>query len=133
MTKVCTEPIELTDYKDKKVLIERGTPVIIPIYPIHHDAEYYSNPKEFQPERFSTENGGLKPFKDRGVFLAFGDGPRFCFGMKFAILEVKSAIVAILEKFEISLNVQSNDGFKCDPKFLFLVAQNGLWLDFKPI
>ena len=133
LTKICTIPIELKDYKDKRVLIEKGTPVIIPVYPIHRNAEYYPNPTEFNPERFSVQNGGIKQYKDKGVYLAFGDGPRVCLGIKFALLQVKSAIIAILEKFELSLNEKSKDGFVFDPEGFLLASENGLWVDFKPL
>lgn len=52
----------------------------MPIYSIHRDSKYYENPNEFRPERFVIQNGGVKKFKDMGVFLAFGDGPRQCLG-----------------------------------------------------
>lgn len=80
MTRKCTESIELTDYKDKKILIEKGTSVFIPVWSIQHDAEFYPNPKVFDPERFSEDNGGAKKYKDLGAFLGFGDGPRICLG-----------------------------------------------------
>lgn len=81
MNKICTEPITFTDYDDKKVAIDRGTIVTMPIYSIHMDSQYYPDPEKFDPERFSAENGGMKTYKDRGLFLAFGDGPRACVGM----------------------------------------------------
>lgn len=80
MSRRCTEPIELDGLKDKKLSIEKSLVVTIPVWSIHHDAEYYPNPEEFNPDRFSEENGGPKAFKDKGVFLAWGDGPRICLG-----------------------------------------------------
>lgn len=80
MSRACTESIELSDYKDKKILIEKGTNVLIPVWSIHHDAEFYANPEVFNPERFSEANGGIKKYKDMGVFLGWGDGPRICLG-----------------------------------------------------
>lgn len=73
----------MTDYKDKKVDIEVGTVVYIPIYSLHNDPEYYPNPNVFDPDRFSAANGGLKAYRDKGVFLGFGDGPRMCLGNNF--------------------------------------------------
>lgn len=77
MSKMCTEPTELTDQNNKKVRIEKGITVAIPVYSIHNDAKYYSSPEEFNPDRFA-ENGVLKSFQDNGVYLGFSDGPRIC-------------------------------------------------------
>jgi hypothetical protein len=38
--------------------------------------EYYPHPDSFEPERFDTEHGGVKEFKDKFVLLPFGLGPR---------------------------------------------------------
>lgn len=80
-TKLCTNATELKDYEDNPVAIEKGMVVQIPIYCIHHDDRYYSEPEKFNPDRFSSANGGLKAYKDKGVFLGFLDGPRMCLGI----------------------------------------------------
>lgn len=80
-SKVCTIETELTDYKDKPVTIEKGTIVQIPTYCFHHDPEHYPDPEVFNPDRFSAANGGLKAYRDKGVFLGFLDGPRMCLGV----------------------------------------------------
>lgn len=81
MSRRCTEPIELDGLKDKRLHIEKGMVVTIPVWSIHHDSDHYPNPNVFDPERFSEENGGPKRYKDKGVFLGFGDGPRICLGI----------------------------------------------------
>lgn len=77
---MCTEATTFTDYKDQQLHIERGDVVTLPIHALHMDPQYYPNPEEFDPERFSAVNGGVNDFKDRGLFLAFGNGPRSCIG-----------------------------------------------------
>lgn len=80
-SRVCNETIEL-NFEGQKAPIEKGVVVYIPIHQLHYDPEFYPNPEEFKPERFDPENGGLKVFKDKGVFLPFGDGPRMCLGIR---------------------------------------------------
>lgn len=76
----CTLLREATkNYKvpNESLLIEKGQKIIIPMYNIHHDPKYYSNPYIFDPERFSTEK---KSKRLNGTFIPFGDGPRCCLG-----------------------------------------------------
>ncbi|KAJ8949549.1 hypothetical protein NQ314_008178 [Rhamnusium bicolor] len=65
------------DYKipGEDVIIEKGTPVFIPVIGYHHDEQYFSNPEVFNPDRFSEENKKEIP---QYSYMPFGDGPRNC-------------------------------------------------------
>lgn len=59
--------------------IEKGLRVVIPVYALHHDPQFFPDPYTFNPERFSPRNCQQRhPF----VFLPFGAGPRMCIGKK---------------------------------------------------
>lgn len=131
--KVCTEHFEFVDYKDHKVTVEKGTPVYIPSYSIHHDEEHYPNPETFDPNRFSAENGGIKSYRDKGVFLSFGDGPRICFGMRYGMMQVKVAIVELVRNFALKTNPKTQQPAVFDPENFLLSQVGGLWADFVPI
>ncbi|NXD40920.1 CP3A9 protein, partial [Copsychus sechellarum] len=91
--------IERTCKKDVEingVIIPKGVVVTIPPYVLHSDPEYWPNPDEFRPERFSKEN---KDSIDPYTYLPFGAGPRNCIGMRFALLTVKVAIASLLQHF----------------------------------
>lgn len=47
-----------------------------------HDAEYYSNPQQFNPNRFTAE--AIK--RPALCFLPFGLGPRNCIGIHNIII-----------------------------------------------
>ena len=92
-----------------------------------------SKSSKFIPERFNPEHGGLKAYKDKGVYLSFGDGPRICLGMRFALMQSKAAIAHLVKNFEITVNEKTQLPLMIDPKEFFNVKLGGVWLDFKRI
>ncbi|MEO6456240.1 MAG: cytochrome P450 [Ginsengibacter sp.] len=80
--------------------IPKGTMVISYIYGLHHSANYWDNPEEFIPERFSKENKKLhQPF----THLPFGGGPRGCIGGNYAMMQILVILVTLLRKFNFDL------------------------------
>lgn len=72
--RVCTKKYKVPG---TEIVLEEDSTVLIPVYGIHHDPQYYPNPDKFDPERFSDENKKKRhPF----AFLPFGEGPRMCIG-----------------------------------------------------
>jgi cytochrome P450 len=132
VNRICTEDIKL-EYEGRKATVFKDMNILIPIYQIHYDSEHYEDPESFKPERFDAEVGGLKKYKDKGVYLPFGDGPRICLGMKFALMQSKAAIAAIIKNFVISVNEKTADKMVLEAKEFLNVKVGGLWLDFKPI
>lgn len=65
----------INDYTipNTNVIIEKGTQVMISVDGIQYDPQYYEDPLQFKPERFSDEKVA---FTER-PFLSFGDGPRY--------------------------------------------------------
>ncbi|RLW01624.1 hypothetical protein DV515_00007835 [Chloebia gouldiae] len=91
LKRVCKKPVELSG-----VTIPEGMVVLIPAFVLHRDPQYWPEPDEFRPERFSKENKeGIDPY----TFLPFGAGPRNCIGMRFALLVMKVAVVVLLQNF----------------------------------
>lgn len=37
------------------IVMPKETLVIVPVYAIHHDPDYYTNPEEYNPDRFEPE------------------------------------------------------------------------------
>lgn len=137
-----------------KVLIEKGQRIFVPLISIQQDPEYYHDPREFLPERFDPEHGGVKSFIDRGVlavkfilifinfnnfffinFKSFGQGPRECLGKRFAQLQLKAAVYEIVRNFEITIDKNLTASvLEIDPEELLMnVKKGGMWLKFKAI
>ncbi|KFQ53624.1 Cytochrome P450 3A13, partial [Nestor notabilis] len=91
LERTCKKDVEING-----VTIPKGTIVMIPPYTLHRNPEYWPNPEEFRPERFTKEN---KEGIDQYTYLPFGAGPRNCIGMRFALLMMKTAITILLQHF----------------------------------
>lgn len=105
--------------------------VIFPIWSIHRDPEIYEDPLEFRPERLSGD--ALKQFRDQGVYLTFGDGPRTCLGQRFAATQGKACVAEIIYNFEIEVDEKTQLPLEIDPKEMLTYPIGGMWLRFKKI
>lgn len=125
MLRKCTQDYEIPG---TTLMIKKGQNIIIPIYSIQHDAEYYPAPTAFDPERFSPELS-----KDRNplTFLAFGEGPRNCIGARFGMLQVKLALVKLLTNFEFTVSDKTTIPMKFVPSAPFLSPVGDMWLHVK--
>ncbi|XP_006997692.3 cytochrome P450 3A11-like isoform X2 [Peromyscus maniculatus bairdii] len=118
-----TNRIFRTGKQDDKiggVFIPKGSLVMVPIYALHHDPEYWPEPEEFHPERFSKENkGNINPY----VYLPFGNGPRNCLGMKFALMNLKLALTKVLQNFSFQPCKETQIPMKLDRQLLLQPAK----------
>ncbi|CAL1292656.1 unnamed protein product [Larinioides sclopetarius] len=97
--------VEDVQYGD--IQIPKGTLIQAPVYLMHHDPDFWSEPEIFDPERFSS-----KPNTEGITYLPFGVGPRNCLGMRFAQLEAKLALANLVYKFNIKLDDTQQDNLK---------------------
>ena len=84
------EPVEVGGWR-----YEPGVCLIADAYLLHHDPDIYPDPYAFRPERFLDEQPGTY------TWIPFGGGRRRCLGASFAILEMKSVLRAVLERYEV--------------------------------
>ncbi|XP_062565064.1 probable cytochrome P450 28a5 [Armigeres subalbatus] len=133
MSKKCTEPMELPLTGDRNISIGEEICAIISIWSLHRDPEYYDDPLTFNPDRFSPETGGTSPYREKGCFIPFGDGPRQCLGMRFARMQVKRCLYELVTNFEITVNPKTKEPLQLDPKQFLTAPLGGIWLDFEPV
>ena len=122
----CTNPCTVLGLKIPKDF------VIAPdIISLHFDPKHWGeDANEFNPLRFSPEIT-----RHPAVYMPFGLGPRNCVGMRFALLEMKLALVKFLSKYsvfatdETPKNVEFTEGgnvrvFKNPYKLMVKLRQN---------
>ncbi|XP_017061572.1 probable cytochrome P450 28c1 [Drosophila ficusphila] len=130
-SKTCTKAYELKgSHHSEPLKLRPGDNIMVPIYALHNDPDFYPEPDVFRPERFM--DGGLKNFKQRGIFLGFGNGPRQCVGMRLGLALAKAALAAILQRFEVLVSPRTQKGTEIDPKIFVGVHRGGIWLEFNP-
>jgi cytochrome P450 len=82
------------------VAIPAGSMVIVYVYGAHHALRYWSNPEDFDTDRFTKVNDKLRtPF----TYLPFGAGPRGCIGGNYAMLQILMILSDLLRKYDFQL------------------------------
>ena len=77
-----------------------GTIVGFSQYLTHRMPEYFAAPERFLPERFDPDHGEPHP---PYAYIPFGAGPRSCIGSGFALMELKTIVSIILQRFHPAL------------------------------
>jgi cytochrome P450 len=80
--------------------VPAGADVMISPYTLHRHRDFWSDPDEFRPERFSDGT----PVTHRYAYIPFGAGPRVCVGSHLGMLEATlvTAMVARRFRFEFA-------------------------------
>uniref|UniRef100_A0A1I8N1M6 Cytochrome P450 n=1 Tax=Musca domestica TaxID=7370 RepID=A0A1I8N1M6_MUSDO len=132
--KICTEPITIENHMNgSKVELKPGVVIYISSYSFHHDPEFYDEPEKYWPERFDEDLGGVQRYRDMGVFLPFGEGPRMCPGMKLALMEIKIAIMELIRNFELVPSYNTRYDKKIDSDSFLLRVHGDIHLHIKPV
>nr|CAD1833784.1 unnamed protein product [Ananas comosus var. bracteatus] len=100
--------------------IPRGTVVAMPIMMMHRDKTVWgADADKFDPSRF--ENGVSRAAKHPNALLSFSIGPRSCIGQNFAMLEAKTVVAMLLQRFSFTISPKyvhaPNDVLTLQPKF----------------
>ncbi|KAH8241511.1 hypothetical protein KR026_009256 [Drosophila bipectinata] len=88
------------------LIMPRNTQINLHLYDIMRDPRHFPDPLLFQPDRFLKENSANR---HRFAFVPFSAGKRSCMGQKFALLEMKVLLAAILRNFKLLPATQLED------------------------
>lgn len=88
------------DYIDGQ-LIPADSLIILFYYGLHHHPEFWDEPEQFNPERFTKSNSETR---SHFSYLPFGAGPRQCIGSEFAMMESILVLVMILQRYDWKLD-----------------------------
>lgn len=73
--------------------IQAGTRFILNICELHRDPRIWSNPLEFQPERFLSTHKDMDVKGQDFELLSFGGGRRSCPGISFGLQMTHLALI----------------------------------------
>lgn len=123
----------VANYKvpNSKIVIEKGCPIMVPVYAIHHDESIYPEPAKFDPHRFDDDQVALRhPYS----FLPFGEGPRVCPGVRFSLLETKVCLAKLLSNYQFALDYEQTEyPIKIAPSKFMMCPANGVYVKFNRI
>ncbi|TRY80616.1 hypothetical protein TCAL_13243 [Tigriopus californicus] len=122
MERQCVKDYKFPGYD---FVVPEGMLVQVPSPAIMKDAKYFPDPLKFNPENFSEAN---KAKRSPYAFLGFGQGPRNCVGMRFALLQVKIAIIRLVANFEVLPGPNTSDQFRPSPKSPSTQPINGTFI-----
>ena len=81
--------------------IPAGAMLLISPYLIHHRADYWERPEQFDPERFSPDKAvDIRRATQDCRYIPFAAGKRVCTGKVLAMVESKIIISRLLQAFE---------------------------------
>ncbi|XP_012260587.3 cytochrome P450 4C1-like [Athalia rosae] len=122
VARVATEDLEVAGYK-----IPKGTTIDLQIHHVQRHPKHWTNPDQFDPDRFLPENSqGRHPY----AYVPFSAGPRNCIGQKYAMLEQKIVLNALLRSWRVKSLVKFGDEKLHHD--MILRPQNGIQLYFTP-
>lgn len=99
-TRILTRRVTVDEYHlpGTSVRLKRGDLVTIPTLGFHYDPDIYPRPQVFDPDRFLSE---VTQLRSTMAYLPFGEGHRICFGLRFALLEIKIVLCRILLEYRL--------------------------------
>jgi cytochrome P450 len=100
----------LKDVEIDGYLVRKDWIVMLAPYTMHRREDYFPQPEQFDPERFTSEREKLLP---RYAYMPFGAGPRICIGMHLAMMEGHLLLATLAQR--VSFRLLPGQTIKIDP------------------
>ncbi|KAI0656492.1 cytochrome P450 [Cubamyces menziesii] len=105
------EPVQINGQTQDRILVGKGTPIVIPILAINRDKALWGEDAfEFKPERWDNLPEAVSSIP--GIWannLTFMGGQHACLGYKFSLNEAKVTVFTLLRAFEFELGLPAED------------------------
>ena len=88
------------DYSIDGIQLPAGSLVLVSPYVMHRDRRYFSEPLQFDPERWTPRSTADRP---EFSYLPFSAGPRSCLGEHLAWMEMQLVVAAIAQRWRLRL------------------------------
>ncbi|XP_067207243.1 cytochrome P450 9e2-like [Linepithema humile] len=109
----------------KPIKLKPGDTIWFPIYALHHDSKYYSQPEKFNPDRFLNDE------VDNSVYHPLGIGRRICIGNRLAAMETKVMLFYLLWHCDLEPDTKTKNPIVLGKKSFALTSENGFWLKMR--
>jgi len=90
-----TDPVDIGGYT-----LPAGAIVSTPQWVVHHDARWFDDPWQFEPNRWVDAGNPNRP---EFAYFPFGGGPRRCIGEQFATIEAQLVLATILQEYTVEV------------------------------
>jgi len=90
----------IADFELEGYRIPAGANIVMSQWIMHRDPRFFSEPEEFDPDRWSPSACQNLP---RFAYFPFGGGPRQCIGASFATTEAVLILATIARKYHLVL------------------------------
>nr|WNT44078.1 CYP82N8v1 [Corydalis yanhusuo] len=81
--------------------VRAGTRLLVNVWKLQRDPSCWTDPTEFKPERFLTENAKIDVGGQHFELLPFGAGRRVCPGVSFALQFMNLVLARLIHGFEL--------------------------------
>ncbi len=88
----------IDEFKLDAYTIPKGAMILLSPYVTQRDANYFPNPEQFDPDRFSPE---MQAERHKFAYYPFGGGPRTCIGEPFAWMEGVFILAVLAQRWQM--------------------------------